>query len=118
MLLVDDSRVNLLMGSKILGSFGLNVVTAGNGKEAIEHCKTHKFHLIFMDLEMPELAGIEAATVLREQKISYAPIYALTANNDDSTRLLCRAHMNGFINKPLKKEKIEKVLDRVFWDVV
>ncbi len=117
-LLVDDSTVSLFMGNKILASLGLNVVTAINGEEAIEYCKAHKFNLIFMDIEMPGLGGLATASILREQKISYAPIYALTANGGNSIRLQCTIDMNGLILKPLRKDKLGKILDKIIWETV
>jgi len=114
-LFVDDTQVNMMLGSKILRQFGLEVKTAENGQEAIEHCKNNTFQLIFMDLEMPELGGLAAAKTIREKKLSYAPIFALTGNDGESIRQLCRAaHMNGFIAKPIKKEKLAEVLAKVF----
>ncbi len=113
-LFVDDSKVNLILGGKMLSNMGLDVTTAENGQEAIDLCRENKFQLIFMDLEMPEVGGLAAATIIREEKISYAPIFALTGNETESIRLLCRAaHMNGFIVKPLKQEKLIEVLDKV-----
>lgn len=114
-LFVDDSKVNLLMGSKLLSHFGLDVKVAENGQQAIDLCEKYQFQLVFMDLEMPEIGGLAAATIIRERKLSYAPIYALTGKSGEESRLLCRAaHMNGFIEKPIKKDKIQLVLDSVF----
>jgi len=113
-LFVDDSKVNVMMGRKMLSNYGLNVITAENGLEAIEHCKENTFQLIFLDLEMPEKGGLAAATIIREEKLSYAPIYALTGSDGGETRLLCQAaRMNGFIKKPLKKDKLEHLLNKV-----
>ncbi len=114
-LFVDDARVNLMMGQKLLSNYGLDVDTAENGQQAIECCKKYKYQLIFMDLEMPEVGGLAATTIIRESKLSYAPIFALTGTETEKIRLLCRAaHMNGFVTKPLKKEKIEPILKKVF----
>lgn len=114
-LFVDDSNVNRLLGSKLLSHFGLDVEMAENGLQAIELCELIQFQLIFMDLEMPELGGLDASAVIREKQLSFAPIYALTGNNNKDIRMLCRtAHMNGFIEKPIKKDKIQAVLDSVF----
>ena len=113
-LFVDDTRVNLMLGSKMLRNFGLQVQTAENGQQAIDYCKTQTFQLIFMDLEMPDVGGLKAATILREQKLSYAPIVALTSHEGNDTRLLCRAaHMNAYLCKPLKEEKLLPLLDKI-----
>ena len=114
-LFVDDAKVNLMMGRKLLSNFGLEVDTAENGKQAIACCEKNTYQLIFMDLEMPEVGGLAAATMIREKQLSYAPIFALTGTESETIRLLCRAaHMNGFVTKPLKKEKIEHILSKVF----
>lgn len=57
-LFVDDSKVNILIGRKMLSQFGLTVTTAENGLEAIECCKNDIFQLIFLDLEMPKVGGL------------------------------------------------------------
>ncbi len=114
-LFVDDAKVNLMLGRKLLSTFGLEVDTAENGKQAIACCEKNTYQLIFMDLEMPEVGGLAAATMIREKQISYAPIFALTGTESEKIRMLCRAaHMNGFVTKPLKKEKIEQILRKIF----
>ncbi len=114
-LFVDDAKVNLMMGKKLLSHFGLDVDTAENGQQAIEHCQNEVYQLILMDLEMPEVGGLAAAMIIREQKLSYAPIFALTGTETEHIRLLCRAaHMNGFVTKPLRKDKIEAILKKIF----
>ena len=114
-LFVDDAKVNLMMGRKLLSNFGLEVDTAENGKQAIACCEKNTYQLIFMDLEMPEVGGLAAATMIREKRLSYAPIFALTGTESEQIRMLCRAaHMNGFVTKPLKKEVIERILNKVF----
>jgi len=114
-LLVDDSEVNLMIGSKMLSHFGLHVITAKNGQEAIDCCKSARFALILMDLEMPGINGVTAAKIIRKEKLSFAQIYALSGSENASLHQACHhAHMNGFIKKTLTKENILKVLDTVF----
>ena len=113
-LFVDDAKVNLMLGSKMLSDLGLDVMTAENGQKAMDLCKNNTYQLIFMDLEMPEVGGLAAATLLRENRLSFAPIVALTGHDGDDIRLLCRAaHMNGYLKKPLKKDKLIKILDKI-----
>ncbi len=73
----------------MLSQFGLTVTTAENGLEAIECCKNDIFQLIFLDLEMPKLWGLAVAMKIREEKLSYAHIYALTGSEGDEVKLLC-----------------------------
>lgn len=114
-LFVDDSKLNNMMGKKILMSLGLEVSIAENGQQAIELCEKHIFQLILMDLEMPEIGGLEAAATIREKKLSFAPIYALTGTNNDKVRRLCQtARMNGIIEKPFNLKKIVPLLNKLF----
>jgi len=71
-LLVDDSPVNLMLTKKLLVNLGLTVVTAINGLEAVDYAAQERFHLIFMDLEMPVLGGVDASIKIREQQLSKA----------------------------------------------
>ena len=113
-LFVDDTKVNLMLGSKMLRNLGLEVTTAENGQQAIEYCKENTYQLIFMDLEMPEVGGLVASTILREKKLSFAPIVALTAHEGEDIRQLCRsAHMNGHLLKPLNEDKLIRLLDKI-----
>jgi CheY-like chemotaxis protein len=114
-LLVDDAKVNLMLGRKLLQNFGLEVVTADNGQEAIDLCRTHTFQLILMDLEMPKVGGMEAACKIREDKLSFAPIVALTGTENDAIRSQCKdVRMNGFLSKPLTQASLAKILKKIF----
>ncbi|MFK5892458.1 MAG: response regulator [Pseudomonadota bacterium] len=117
-LLVDDGKVNRILGKKILNKLSYQVSLAEDGLQAIAQIKnnnTSTFDLILMDLEMPKLGGLQAATEIREKKLCYAPIYALTSHDSEETRLLCRAaKMNGYIQKPIKIDTIKIVLDKLF----
>lgn len=116
-LIVDDSKVNLMLGEKILSNFGLDVTVAGDGEQAVDKCKCEQFQLILMDLEMPVLGGLEAAALIRKEKLSFAVIFALTGSDSESkkVRAACReVRMNGIIQKPIKKEKIATILNILF----
>jgi len=73
---VDDTKVNLLIGEKLLNKLSCQVIVAKNGQEAIDKIKNSDAarDLILMDLEMPEVGGLQAAKLIREEKLSYAPI--------------------------------------------
>ena len=117
-LLVDDGNVNRLLGKKILNKLHYQVTLAEDGLQALELIKNNpnlKFDLILMDLEMPRLSGLQATAEIREKKLSYAPIYALTSHDSEETRILCRtAKMNGYLQKPLKIDNIKNTLDKLF----
>ena len=92
-LVAEDARVNQMVLRSHLENFGHRVTIAENGRLAIEACRTDKFDLIFMDVQMPEIDGITATqTILAEADKDTAPIViALTADVQAKTRLACEA---------------------------
>ena len=99
-LLVEDNSMNVLIATRLLHKWGLHVIVAGNGAEALEIIKTHAFDLILMDLQMPIMDGYEATAILRKQGYS-KPIIALTASPifDESSKLK-KSDLDGIISKP------------------
>jgi len=117
-LLVDDNPFNLLVAETLLKEKGFKVVTAYNGKEALEKADRYKdFRLIIIDCQMPILDGIEATKHLKkrmiEGEIEAAPIIGLSANNLESERKKgLKAGMDEFIVKPLTENAVDKILKR------
>jgi signal transduction histidine kinase/CheY-like chemotaxis protein/ligand-binding sensor domain-containing protein len=112
-LVAEDEPVNMLLISEVLSKMGFTVIQACNGKEALELLETHQPTIIFMDVNMPEMDGLEATQIIRAQTNTQnnIPIIALTAGamKEDKERCL-RAGMNSFISKPFRLEEIEGVL--------
>ena len=109
-LLAEDNRVNQKLAITLLEKWGHSVVLANNGLEAIEHYRTQDFDLILMDLQMPEMGGIEATQIIRESEKSsgkHTPIFAMTANAMREDRERCVvAGMDDYIAKPLNTEQL------------
>ncbi len=108
-LVAEDYEVNQDLIRSQLEYLGLNVLIANNGKIAVENCKRIFFDLILMDLQMPEMGGIEAARRIRIDYPHYEkiPIIALTANADKDIRNVCKAvGMNGILSKPTHIEEL------------
>jgi CheY-like chemotaxis protein len=83
-LVVDDIFTNRLLLSELIKSTGNEVVLVENGQEAIDALKREEFHLVFMDIEMPVMNGIETTNHIRnnmEFPVNAIPIIALTAHN-------------------------------------
>ncbi|MEI6557537.1 MAG: PAS domain S-box protein [Rhodospirillaceae bacterium] len=102
-LLAEDNIVNIEVVQQILHAVGLNVTVANNGREAISLALTQKFSLILMDMQMPEVDGLEATRTIRSVP-GYArtPIIALTANAFVDDRRACLdAGMNDTLTKPV-----------------
>lgn len=113
-LLVDDNDTNLLLGSMILESLGVEVATAPGGAESVSAAREGKFDLILMDLTMPDVDGVEATKRIREfADESSLPILALTAHADTMEKKTClAAGMNAYLTKPIVREELAKALRR------
>lgn len=84
-LIVDDQEENLLALESVLSVLDLNIVKATNGKEALRHLLNQEFAVILLDVRMPDLDGIETATLIRSrEKTKFTPIIFLTAAYDIS----------------------------------
>ncbi len=116
-LLAEDNVVNRALATSILEKGGHEVIHAANGREAVEAAAASTFDVIFMDVQMPEIDGIEATQRIREReqtKDSRTPIVAMTAHTMVGDRERClAAGMDDYISKPLQKSVILAVLARI-----
>lgn len=102
-LVADDNPTNRLLAKRMLEKMGHFVDLASNGREALEAASAHIYAIVLMDMEMPEMDGIEAARRIRalQGSVAEVPIVALTANVLPGHEEACRsAGMNGFMTKP------------------
>ena len=116
-LVVDDVPVNQIVVEKMLDSIGYQVDTASNGREAVDAVKSKHYDLIFMDIQMPEMDGLEATRQIRKLSMEKRgiPVVAITANTQNSDRDLCiEVGMNDFIAKPFVKKQLAALLERFF----
>ncbi|MFL6350985.1 MAG: response regulator [Bryobacteraceae bacterium] len=115
-LVADDNAVNRRLITKVLEGAGHRVWTAGNGKDAAEQVRTEGFDLILMDVEMPDMDGLEATKAIRaaEAEGLRIPIYALTAHALPSDRDRClAAGMDGFITKPIAVDAVLQLVSKI-----
>lgn len=109
-MLAEDSRVNQKVAVGLLKRDGHEVTTAINGKDAIAAWESELFDVILMDVEMPELDGLEATGLIRqnEKQIGiHTPIIAMTAHAMDGDREKClSAGMDGYIAKPIRSDEL------------
>ena len=109
-LAVDDSRPNLQLLVLLLEELGHTVTTAENGREAVAMCRSHTFDLVFMDVQMPELDGIEATRQIRRLTGNHARIIGLTAHVSKAEHQTCiNAGMENVIVKPVRKNTIRDI---------
>ncbi|MDH3445269.1 MAG: response regulator, partial [Deltaproteobacteria bacterium] len=114
-LVAEDNVVNQKVALKILDRMGYRADIASNGKEAVEAVARQTYDVVLMDVQMPEMDGVEATTRIREQQGHNRPwIIALTANalQGDKERYL-GVGMDDYLSKPIKIEELTKALTRV-----
>lgn len=114
-LLVDDEEINRHVGEEILKKIGCIVDVAESGSEALEKTAHNAYDLVLMDVQMPQLSGIETAAMIRKRENELGAqrlgIVALTANGLNTTRESClAAGMDGFIVKPIHPDLLRKEL--------
>jgi CheY-like chemotaxis protein len=114
-LLVEDHPVNQKLASTLLERLGYTFELAENGRDAVEAAANKAYQLILMDMQMPEMDGLEATRKIREGNGPNANtwIVALTANAMQSDQEACRvAGMNDFISKPFNRDTLATVINR------
>lgn len=108
-LIADDNAVNCLVLSRILEKDNHNVVVVNTGREALEYVRSNAVDVVLMDIQMPEMNGLEATRAIRELdgECSGIPIIAISANisKEEETRALS-AGMNAFVGKPFRYEDL------------
>lgn len=114
-LLVDDNLANLQLASELLRGLNTQVVQASNGKQAIDACHDNEFDVIFMDIQMPGMDGMETTRHIRtlEQGKRRTPIIALTAHTitEQKAELLI-AGMDDCISKPVSETQLAHIINR------
>lgn len=116
-LLVEDNIVNRKMATIVLQQQGHTIIAAHNGQEAIDALEQDSFDLVFMDIQMPEVDGLEAARRIRIREDAvgqHTPIIAMTAHTLTGDYERCMdAGMDGYVSKPVRKADLSAEIDRV-----
>lgn len=114
-LLVEDNPVNIMLAKKMLAKTNHKITVAENGRLAVEKAKSDIFDVIFMDLQMPEMNGIEATKQIRKLSSvgKNVPIVALTADVSQKSVDSCIASgMNDFLAKPFKADELKAKIEK------
>jgi PAS domain S-box-containing protein len=111
-LLVEDNPINIKFMISLFDEFKIKTDLAENGKIAVEKIKNKVYDLILMDIEMPEMNGYEATTIIRKELNSTVPIIAMTAHAMAGESEKCLSlGMNAYISKPVKEKLLfEKMI--------
>jgi len=114
-LLAEDNPVNQKLALRLLQKRGHAVAVAGNGNEALAALEKSRFDLVLMDVQMPEMDGLEATIELRHRETSsgtHTPVVAMTALAMKGDKERCmEAGMDGYLSKPIRPEELDNVLD-------
>jgi signal transduction histidine kinase/DNA-binding NarL/FixJ family response regulator len=108
-LVAEDTPVNQMVIRQHLEAQGHEVTLVGNGREAVSACGTRHYDLIIMDVQMPEMDGLEATRRIKAAQDSTRrpPIVALTANTDSKTLAECQvAGMDAVLTKPIRRQPL------------
>ena len=118
-LVAEDNIINQKLLLNVLHRLGVEVSIANNGKEALESRMKHEYDMIFMDIEMPVMGGMEATGQIlayeRKHHKKHIPIVALTANalSGDREKYL-GAGMDDYLSKPIHLDALNELLERYF----
>ncbi|MGL6193536.1 MAG: response regulator, partial [Thermoguttaceae bacterium] len=115
-LLVEDNKINQMVAQGMLNILGIEPIIANDGLEAVELMKNNDFKIVLMDIQMPNMDGLEATKVIRslnKSGMDKLPIIAMTAHAMDSDyRKSLEAGMNDHITKPIDPEKLRQTIEK------
>jgi signal transduction histidine kinase/DNA-binding response OmpR family regulator len=115
-LLAEDNPVNQLLATRLLEKRGHHVTVAANGREALAALEKESYDLVFMDVQMPEMDGLEATIAIREKEkggANHLPVIALTAHAMKGDQERCmQAGMDGYLSKPVRAQELDELLDK------
>jgi CheY-like chemotaxis protein len=111
-LLAEDEPITQIVSSGLLEDVGLVVDLAEDGQKALDLARRQRYSLILMDMQMPDMNGVEATRAIRADSLNKkTPILAMTANAFDDDRDTClQAGMNEHISKPVDPQKLYETL--------
>jgi signal transduction histidine kinase len=113
-LLAEDNKMNQLIASKIFKKVGYSIDIAENGLAAVNMVEQCNYDLIFMDIQMPEMDGLQATRhILKKHGEGAPPIIAMTANVlSENERECAQAGMKDFVSKPFTFERLEDIIQK------
>lgn len=115
-LLVEDNKIPQKMAIMILSALDCDIDIAETGLQSLELLKKNDYDVVFLDLGLPDISGIEVAKTYRntEPKGHHLLIVALTAHGDQSNKEACiNARIDDFIEKPLHNETAKEIIEKI-----
>ncbi len=106
-LLVEDNEFNRMLAITLLKNYGATITEAVNGLEAVRKLKENTYDLVLMDIQMPEMTGLEATRLIRNELKKQVPIIALTASALKGEKDKClQLGMNDYLSKPFDEKEL------------
>jgi CheY-like chemotaxis protein len=116
-LLAEDNPVNQTLAKRILERLGHRVQVVNNGKEALGRAQAEEFDVILMDVQMPEMDGLEATAAIRDAEAGigkHVPIVAMTAHAMKGDKEKClSAGMDGYLSKPIRIDELKQAMSEL-----
>ena len=113
-LIVDDNKLNLKVANKVLCEFNLNIEEATSGFECLEKVKNNNYDLIFLDIMMPKMDGVETLVKLKEIDNFNTPVVALTADAmEGEQKKYIELGFSDYLSKPIDKNELNRVLNKI-----
>jgi len=116
-LLAEDNQVNQLLATRIFKKLGHHVTVVSNGREALSAVQAGQFDLVAMDVQMPEMDGLDATAAIRaweKAEGTHVPIMAMTAHAVKGDRERClAAGMDGYTSKPIRIGELERAITQL-----
>ena len=111
-LVVDDSKLNLKVAENVLKNFKVSTESVTSGLDCLSCVKSKKYDIIFMDIMMPNMSGVEVLKKLREEKVNI-PVIALTADAiEGQEEKYISEGFDGYLSKPIDKTKLKVILNK------
>jgi len=112
-LIAEDNIINQALITHVLNKMGYEPDIAQDGKETLDMVNSKPFDVILMDIQMPEIDGLEATRIIRRQLMKQPVIIAMTANAMQEDKEAClQAGMNDYISKPINLDEIMLLLQK------
>jgi len=112
-LIAEDNQMNQMLIAHLMKSWEIDFVIVNNGKEVVEELKQNNYSIVLMDIQMPEMDGYTATSIIRNELKSDIPIIAMTAHAMLGEKEKClQLGMNDYVSKPIKETVLYNIIAR------
>jgi CheY-like chemotaxis protein len=117
-LIAEDNKANQMVIKHLLKNYKVRYDLVENGAQAVDMFRSNTYQLILMDMQMPDIDGLEATRLIRqyEKEMKLPPVYivAITANIMDEDKQRCfEAGMNNYLTKPFREHEFKQILTNI-----